>query len=60
MTSQVRGINQAIRNTNDGISLSQTAEGGLAESTAILQRVRELSVQAANDTNTGQDRESLQ
>jgi flagellin len=44
MTSQVRGINQAIRNTNDGISLSQTAEGGLAESTAILQRVRELSV----------------
>jgi flagellin-like hook-associated protein FlgL len=60
MTSQVRGINQAIRNTNDGISLLQTAEGGLAESTAILQRVRELSVQAANDTNTGQDRESLQ
>lgn len=60
MTSQVRGLNQAIRNTNDGISLSQTAEGGLAESTAILQRVRELSVQAANDTNTTTDRESIQ
>ena len=60
MTSQVRGINQAIRNTGDGISLSQTAEGGLAESTAILQRVRELAVQSANDTNTDSDRESLQ
>ena len=60
MTSQVRGINQAIRNTNDGISLSQTAEGGLGESTAILQRVRELAVQSANDTNTSSDRESLQ
>jgi flagellin len=60
MTSQVRGINQAIRNTNDGISLSQTAEGGLAESTAILQRVRELSVQSANDTNTDTDRQSIQ
>jgi flagellin len=60
MTSQVRGINQAIRNTNDGISLSQTAEGGLGESTAILQRVRELAVQSANDTNTESDRQSLQ
>jgi flagellin len=60
MTSQVRGINQAIRNTGDGISLSQTAEGGLSESTAILQRVRELSVQSANDTNTDSDREALQ
>ena len=60
MTSQVRGINQAIRNTGDGISLSQTAEGGLSESTAILQRVRELAVQSANDTNTDSDRESLQ
>jgi flagellin len=60
MTSQVRGINQAIRNTNDGVSLAQTAEGGLAESTAILQRVRELSVQAANDTNSTQDRGAIQ
>ena len=60
MTAQVRGLNQAIRNTNDAISLSQTAEGGLAESTSIVQRIRELSVQAANDTNTTTDRESLQ
>jgi flagellin len=59
-TSQVRGLNQAVRNTNDGISLSQTAEGALEETTAILQRMRELSVQAANDTNTASDRESLQ
>jgi flagellin len=60
MTSQVRGLNQAMRNTNDGVSLAQTAEGGLSESTAILQRVRELAVQSANDTNTTQDRESIQ
>ena len=60
MTAQVRGLNQAIRNTNDAISLSQTAEGGLARSTSIVQRIRELSVQAANDTNTTTDRESLQ
>jgi flagellin len=60
MTTQVRGINQAIRNTNDGVSLAQTAEGGLQESTAILQRMRELSVQSANDTNTSADRESIQ
>ena len=60
MTSQVRGLNQAIRNTNDGVSLAQTAEGGLTESTAILQRMRELSVQAANDTNSTGDRESIQ
>ncbi|MEE2756074.1 MAG: flagellin [Myxococcota bacterium] len=60
MTAQVRGINQAIRNTNDGISLAQTAEGGLAESTSLLQRIRELSVQSANDTNTETDRTSLQ
>ena len=60
MTSQVRGLNQAIRNTNDGVSLAQTAEGGLAESTTILQRVRELAVQSANDTNTTADRESIQ
>jgi flagellin len=60
MTSQVRGINQAIRNTNDGISLAQTAEGGLSESTSILQRVRELAVQSANDTNTDTDRQSIQ
>ncbi|TVR65173.1 MAG: flagellin [Candidatus Competibacteraceae bacterium] len=60
MTSQIRGLNQAVRNANDGISLAQTAEGALQESTAILQRMRELSVQSANDTNTGTDRTSLQ
>jgi len=60
MTSQVRGLNQSVRNANDGISLAQTAEGALQESTNILQRMRELSVQSANDTNTSQDRNSLQ
>ncbi len=60
MTSQIRGINQAVRNANDGISLAQTAEGALQESTNILQRMRELAVQSANDTNTGTDRTSLQ
>ena len=60
MTSQVKGLNQAVRNANDGISLSQTAEGALQETTSILQRMRELSVQSANDTNTGTDRSSLQ
>jgi flagellin len=60
MTTQVRGLTQAIRNTNDGISLAQTAEGALQETTAILQRMRELSVQSANDTNTAADRGSIQ
>ena len=60
MTSQIKGLNQAVRNANDGISLSQTAEGALQESTSILQRMRELAVQSANDTNTGTDRASLQ
>ncbi|PHR29415.1 MAG: flagellin domain-containing protein [Desulfotalea sp.] len=60
MTSQIRGLNQAVRNSNDGISLAQTAEGALQESTNILQRMRELSVQSANDTNSASDRQSLQ
>jgi flagellin len=60
MTSQVRGLNQATRNANDGISLAQTAEGAMQESTNILQRMRELAVQSANDSNTGTDRASLQ
>ena len=58
--SQVRGLNQAVRNANDGISLSQTAEGSLKASTDILQRVRELSVQSANATNSASDRQALQ
>ncbi|MFO1349960.1 MAG: flagellin [Gammaproteobacteria bacterium] len=60
MTSQIRGLDQAVRNANDGISLAQTAEGALQESTNILQRMRELSVQAANDTNSASDRSALQ
>jgi len=60
MTAQIRGLNQASRNANDGISLAQTAEGALQESTNILQRMRELAVQSANDTNTSADRSSLQ
>ncbi len=60
MTSQIRGLNQAARNANDGISLAQTAEGALQETTNILQRMRELAIQAANDTNSSSDRASLQ
>jgi flagellin len=60
MTSQIRGLNQASRNANDGISLAQTAEGAMQESTNILQRMRELAVQSSNDSNTGADRASLQ
>ena len=59
-TAQIRGLNQAIRNSNDGISLAQTAEGALSETTNILQRIRELAVQSANDTNNSSDRASLQ
>lgn len=59
MTSQIRGLNQAARNAMDGISLAQTAEGALQESTNILQRMRELAVQSANDTNSAEDRNSL-
>jgi len=60
MNSQIRGLNQAVRNANDGISLAQTGEGALQEATNILQRIREIAVQAANDTNTASDRKSLQ
>ncbi|MDY0748403.1 flagellin domain-containing protein [Paucibacter sp. R3-3] len=59
MDSQVRGMNVAQRNANDGISLSQTAEGALATVTDNLQRMRELAVQARNATNTSADRDSL-
>ena len=59
-TSQIRGLSQAIRNANDGISLAQTAEGALKASTEILQRVRELAVQSANATNSASDRLALQ
>lgn len=60
MTSQIRGLNQAARNANDGISLAQTAEGALSEIGNNLQRIRELSVQSANATNSASDRAALQ
>lgn len=59
LTSQVRGLDQAVRNANDGISLIQTAEGAIQESTNILQRMRELSIQSANGTFTEGNRDSL-
>jgi flagellin len=60
MRGQIRGLKQAQRNAQDGISLIQTAEGALQEVHAILQRMRELAVQAANDTNTDEDRGEIQ
>ncbi|MCP5297412.1 MAG: flagellin [Rhodocyclaceae bacterium] len=59
MTAQIRGLNQAARNANDGISLAQTAEGALAEVGNNLQRIRELAIQSANSTNSASDRASL-
>ena len=59
MTAQVNGMNVAIRNSNDGISLAQTADGALASVGNSLQRMRELAVQSANATNTSADRDSL-
>ena len=58
-TSQVRGLNQAARNTNDAISLVQTAEGALKEVSSNLQRIRELAVQSVNATNSDSDRDAL-
>ncbi len=60
MSSEMRGLNMAIRNSNDGISLAQTAEGGMNEITNMLQRMRELSVQSANGTLSSGDRTNLQ
>ncbi len=60
MTAQINGLNMAVKNANDGISLTQSIEGALVEVSDMLQRLRELSVQAANDTNTGTDRAFLQ
>lgn len=60
MRGQIRGLNQASTNAQDGISLIQTAEGALTESHSILQRMRELAVQASNDTNTDDDRTQIQ
>ncbi|WP_342488687.1 flagellin [Cytobacillus sp. FSL W7-1323] len=60
MRAQIRGLDQASRNSQDGISMIQTAEGALQESQNILQRMRELATQAANDSNVGSDREEIQ
>lgn len=60
MRSQIRGLNKASKNAQDGVSLIQTAEGALNEAHSILQRMNELATQAANDTNTSADREALQ
>ncbi|NMH65547.1 flagellin [Shewanella salipaludis] len=60
MTSQINGLDVAMRNANDGISISQTAEGAMGESTNILQRMRDLSLQSANGSNSADDRASMQ
>ena len=60
MTAQINGLNQAVRNANDGAAIAQTAEGALGEITNSLQRMRQLAVQSANDTNSATDRASLQ
>ena len=60
MRSQIRGLNKASSNAEDGISLIQVAEGALNETHSILQRMNELATQAANDTNTTSDREAIQ
>ena len=60
LTSQIRGLNQAVRNANDGLSVAQVAEGALQESSNIMQRMRELSIQSANDSNTSTDRSNIQ
>jgi flagellin len=60
MTSQINGMNQGIKNANDGISLAQTAEGALTEVTNMLQRVRELAVQSASGTYQNSDRDQMQ
>jgi flagellin len=59
LTAQIRGLNQAVRNANDGVSALQTADGALNEVSSLLQRARELAVQSANDSNSASDRQSL-
>ncbi|HEX5363621.1 MAG TPA: flagellin, partial [Gallionella sp.] len=60
MTAQIRGLDQARRNANDGVSMAQTGEGALAGASDMLQRIRELAVQSANATNSASDRAALQ
>ncbi|MGN0894752.1 MAG: flagellin, partial [Succinivibrio sp.] len=60
LSSQINGLQQGNRNANDGIALCQTMEGALDETTSMLQRIRTLAIQAANGTNTTQDRQAIQ
>ena len=60
MTAQINGMDQAVRNANDGISMSQTAEGALSTASDLLQRIRELAVQSSNSSNSSSDREAIQ
>ncbi|MBN0712805.1 flagellin, partial [Pseudomonas aeruginosa] len=60
LSNQISGLNVATRNANDGISLAQTAEGALQQSTNILQRIRDLALQSANGSNSDADRAALQ
>ncbi|WP_100655845.1 flagellin [Alteromonas flava] len=60
LTSQIQGLNQAVRNANDAISLTQTAEGALGETTIALQRIRQLAIQSQNGINSSSDRSALQ
>ncbi|MCG7498488.1 flagellin [Vibrio sp. Of7-15] len=60
LKSQMRGLDVAVRNANDGISIAQTAEGAMKETTSILQRMRDLSLQSANGSNSAQDRQAIQ
>ncbi|MGL5392861.1 MAG: flagellin, partial [Shewanella sp.] len=60
LTSQISGLDVAMRNANDGISIAQTAEGAMQESTNILQRMRDLSLQSANGSNSADDRAAMQ
>jgi flagellin len=60
MNSQIKGMNQAVRNANDGVSMAQTAEGALSSSGDMLQRIRELAVQSSNSSNSSSDRKALQ
>ena len=59
LTSQINGLNIAVKNSNDGISMAQTAEGALEQSTSILQRMRDLSLQSANGSNSAEERKAL-
>jgi flagellin len=60
MNAQIKGMNQATRNANDGVSMAQTAEGALSSSGDMLQRIRELAVQSSNSSNSASDRKALQ